>query len=230
MFRNMLVGISGATCSGKTTLSHLLGKLFHNSRVYRQDDFYYADDDPHHIRDKKTGFINWEIPTAFNMEKLVRELETNGDIKEQHRFPNLRTNWQAHEVFDSDLSFDENFLNQVEQLKEAPLVFVEGILVLNDRKINSLCDIRIFIELDKETCWQRRRNRTYDPQDQIGYFEGLAWPYYLHNLGHLRTIESHVQYLDGARSFQANFCAILNLLCQNMTTQLPPTYGQSLEK
>jgi hypothetical protein len=27
-----------------------MGKLFYNSRVFRQDDFYYADDDPHHIR------------------------------------------------------------------------------------------------------------------------------------------------------------------------------------
>ena len=44
------VGISGATCSGKTTLSYLMGKFFYNSRVYRQDDFYYDEDDPRHVR------------------------------------------------------------------------------------------------------------------------------------------------------------------------------------
>jgi len=171
MFRNMLVGISGATCSGKTSLSQLLGKLFYNSRVYRQDDFYYATDDPHHVRDKETGFINWEIPTAFNMEKLMEELEKALDVGKQEQLTSLKTDWEAGQVFHSDLSFQEDFLAQVEDVRKASLVFVEGILVLNDMKINNLCDVRIFIELDKETCWHRRRNRTYDPQDQIGYFE-----------------------------------------------------------
>lgn len=221
----MLVGISGATCSGKTTLSHLMGKLFYNSRIYKQDDFYYAEDDPHHIRDDKTGFINWELPTAFNMEKLVRELENNTDSKKQERLPHLRTNWQVGEVFESNpgLSFHEDFLSQVEDLRRTSLVFVEGILVLNDVKINNLCDIRFFIELDKETCWERRRNRTYDPEDQIGYFEGLAWPYYLHNLNLLRALESQVIYMDGAESMEANFCRILNAICQRMIgDQEPP--------
>jgi hypothetical protein len=34
-----------------------MGKLFYNSRVFRQDDFYYADDDPHHIR--SVSWIQW---------------------------------------------------------------------------------------------------------------------------------------------------------------------------
>jgi uridine kinase len=79
-------------------------------------------------RDGKTGFINWEIPSAFNMEKLVRELENNVDLKKLDHFPNLRIDWEASEVFDSDLSFHEDFLAQVEDLRKASLVFVEGIL------------------------------------------------------------------------------------------------------
>jgi hypothetical protein len=34
-------------------------------------------------RDKKTGFINWELPSAFNMEKLLQELEKRPDLKHQ---------------------------------------------------------------------------------------------------------------------------------------------------
>lgn len=76
-------------------------------------------------------------------------------------------------------------------------------------------------ELDKETCWHRRRNRTYDPEDQIGYFEGLAWPYYLHNLRNLRAIETPIQYMNGAQSLEANFCQILNVISQKMTNTSP---------
>ena len=80
------------------------------------------------FRDEKTGFINWELPTAFNMEKLVKELENNTDLKKQDRLPNLKTNWQISEVFESKLSFHDDFLAQVEDLRKASLVFVEGIL------------------------------------------------------------------------------------------------------
>jgi nicotinamide/nicotinate riboside kinase len=76
------------------------------------------------------------------------------------------------------------------------------------------------VELDKETCWERRRNRTYDPEDQIGYFEGLAWPYYVHNLKLLRELESQILYMNGADSMEANFCQILNTICHRLT--LPP--------
>lgn len=76
--------------------------------------------------------------------------------------------------------------------------------------------VLLFLELDKETCWERRRNRTYDPEDQIGYFEGLAWPYYLHNLSLLRGLESQITFMNGADSMEANFCRILNIICQKL--------------
>ena len=83
------------------------------------------------------------------------------------------------------------------------------------------CTIFCLLELDKETCWHRRRNRTYDPEDQIGYFEGLAWPYYLHNLSLLRGFESQIHYMNGSDSMEANFCQILNTICQRMVGPPP---------
>jgi uridine kinase len=79
-------------------------------------------------RDEKTGFINWELPTAFDMEKLVKELGNNTDLKKHDMMPHLKTNWQVGEVFEAKLAFHEDFLRQVEDLRKASLVFVEGIL------------------------------------------------------------------------------------------------------
>ena len=76
------------------------------------------------------------------------------------------------------------------------------------------CTIFCLLELDKETCWHRRHNR-------IGYFEGLAWPYYLHNLSLLRGFESQIHYMNGSDSMEANFCQILNTICQRMVGPPP---------
>jgi hypothetical protein len=53
--------------------------------------------------------------------------------------------------------------------------------------------------------------------------QGLAWPYYLQNLNQLRSLQSPIQYMDGAQSLQANFCTILNIICQRMLLEQPPT-------
>lgn len=40
----VIVGISGASSSGKTTLARLLRDIFPNSFVVHQDDFYKPED------------------------------------------------------------------------------------------------------------------------------------------------------------------------------------------
>ena len=88
--------------------------------------------------------------------------------------------------------------------------------VLNDPRVADLCDYQIFIELDRETCWDRRRHRTYDPEDQIGYFDAFMWPWYLKNLENLKSAGRPIFYLDGKDSIQENTCHILNHLFKNL--------------
>jgi hypothetical protein len=49
--------------------------------------------------------------------------------------PGLKTNWEVGDVFESDLAFHEDFLAQVEDLRKASLVFVEGILGMRGRLV-----------------------------------------------------------------------------------------------
>ena len=46
--------------------------------------------------------------------------------------PGVKTNWEVGDVFESDLAFHEDFLAQVEDLRKASLVFVEGILGMRE--------------------------------------------------------------------------------------------------
>ena len=65
---------SGATCSGKTSLASLLEKVFPRASVVNLDKYYYEEDSPHHVRDHKTKFINWEVLEAFNMNQMHRDI------------------------------------------------------------------------------------------------------------------------------------------------------------
>ena len=65
---------SGATCSGKTSLASLLEKVFPRVSVVNLDKYYYEEDSPHHVRDHKTKFINWEVLEAFNMNQMHRDI------------------------------------------------------------------------------------------------------------------------------------------------------------
>ncbi|WAQ98838.1 NRK1-like protein [Mya arenaria] len=55
-------------------------------------------------------------------------------------------------------------------------VFIEGFSIFGWRPLSSLFDLKYFLMVDKETCWNRRQYRDYDPPDVPGYFEQYVWP------------------------------------------------------
>ena len=68
----LIVGISGATCSGKTTLANALHKVIPNSIALNQDQYYWNDDSENHILAEGIKYINWELVSAFDNEKLPK--------------------------------------------------------------------------------------------------------------------------------------------------------------
>ncbi|KAL3084995.1 hypothetical protein niasHS_010064 [Heterodera schachtii] len=50
--------------------------------------------------------------------------------------------------------------------------------MLTDLDAIRWADCTVFLTIDKESCRQRRVLRTYDPPDEIGYFDQVVWPAY----------------------------------------------------
>ena len=72
----LTVGLSGATCSGKTSVASMLERLFTRCVVINQDKYYHEDESDKHVRDTATNMINWEVMESFNMEQMHKDINT----------------------------------------------------------------------------------------------------------------------------------------------------------
>jgi len=246
----LVIGISGTTCSGKTTLAknlaRILGKTANVDTLYlNQDQFYWDDKDEgecaNHVKvqdgllPNADGWINWELSSAFNNKGLldqVQKYESDqqaallnanrqinpgsvikpGEIK-NHAEKLMRSSSEGFEGFSKELErFCTGKSLKIGSPAHPPIdrvIFLDGILLFNHSGIAEACDVKFFIELTKEVCWERRQQRSYDPPDPEGYFEKVVWPYYIRNRKEVEEKVSDVQYLSGSDTLESNFMHIL---------------------
>ncbi|XP_015781482.1 nicotinamide riboside kinase 1-like [Tetranychus urticae] len=179
MTKVTIVGISGVTNGGKTTLSTKIIEKFPNSILIRQDDYFREEDDPNHIWiTLKSGrkHQNWESLNAVNWDKLKSQV-------------NLTL---------SELSNTSN-----------PLLIIEGHLIFNYRNFPFKFDLKFFFTLPKEECFRRRLDRNYVPADPPGYFDEIVWPMYLKNKEGMGKSTHDIIYIKGTDDTQQIFNDVL---------------------
>lgn len=85
MERWIVIGLSGVTSSGKTTLAKSLHQHFKNQlghelqagielnrvELVNQDSYFRSVDDPNHQKVHKLNHLNWEILESIDMNKMV---------------------------------------------------------------------------------------------------------------------------------------------------------------
>ncbi|XP_050545850.1 nicotinamide riboside kinase 1 isoform X1 [Daktulosphaira vitifoliae] len=92
------------------------------------------------------------------------------------------------------------------------LIILEGILLLDDARIVKFADLKFFIIMDKETCWNRRCKRQYLPPEPDGYFENYAWPQYEKHLTKVKENNSDVIFLNGTDSLEHNVAIVMDII------------------
>ncbi|XP_068143371.1 nicotinamide riboside kinase 1 [Drosophila tropicalis] len=85
----LVIGISGVTCGGKTTLAHglhdyfkgLCGAPLWNTpytigevQLISQDDYFLPVEDRRHKRNEKLNVINFELLTSLDMKKMLNDI------------------------------------------------------------------------------------------------------------------------------------------------------------
>ncbi|CAF4956471.1 unnamed protein product [Pieris macdunnoughi] len=174
----IVIGISGVTCGGKTTLANRLRDALVPVYVFHQDKYFLPDDSPKHVRCPGVEHNNYDILSALDMDKM------HDDV-----LRTLRGETRAHAV---DLERAEGKWG----VPGKSFLILEGFTVLNHRPLNELCHLRYYFVLEYGECASRRALRLYDPPDTAGYFEQCVWPEHLRFKAQIEK-DSRVKMLDG---------------------------------
>jgi uridine kinase len=144
MAQSMIIGISGGTGSGKTTVAQkIIASIGESSAVYLQQDSYYRNlgDMPLDQRQR----VNFDHPDAFDGELMLRHLEA---LRAGKSIDRPIYNFVAHSRKKETIRVDP-----------LPVVIVEGILVFFDAAMRSLMDLKIFVDTDADIRLIRRLER-----------------------------------------------------------------------
>ena len=136
----MAIGIAGGTGSGKTTITRLLSERFGKDvSVIYYDNYYKAHDD---LTYDERAKINYDCPDAFDTELFLE------DIAKLKRGEDVLCPVHDYTV--------HNRSNRTLLIKSAPVILLEGILLLSDERIRDLLDIKIFVDTDADVRILRR--------------------------------------------------------------------------
>lgn len=138
-----IVGIAGGTGSGKTALTQALLSRFAGRVAVVYHDNYYKRHDA--LEYDERARLNYDAPEAFDNELMIEHL-------------NLLIDGHAIDSPVYDYA-DHNRSAQTVHVEPAPLVLVEGILLLHDPAVRGLCDIKIFVDTDADVRILRRVKR-----------------------------------------------------------------------
>lgn len=144
MEKPLVIAVAGGSSSGKTTVVNKITKnLPHYDIVVIKHDDYYKDQSEMTIEERRK--VNYDHPFALDNDLFFKHLM-------------LLLN---HEQIEKP-TYD--FVNltrapEIEIVKSAKIIILEGILVLEDARIRDLADIKIFVEADDDLRFIRRMKR-----------------------------------------------------------------------
>lgn len=144
MSQPIILGVAGGSGSGKTTIVREIVQALGPDRIsVIHHDSYYCDRSSVPAEERES--LNYDHPDALETRLLVRHLEE------------LRAG-RAVEVPVYDFSTHTR-TERVEHVQPCPIVIVEGILILAERALRELMDIRVFVRTDADLRVIRRIER-----------------------------------------------------------------------
>ncbi len=176
----IIIGISGASASGKSLLANtIVNELGSDQVVVISEDSYYKDhcDIPFEERAQ----INYDHPDSLDHDLLFTHLQQLQEGKTIH-VPIYNHSQHLRE-------------KETRTIGQHTIIVLEGILLFVDKHLRELMDIRIFMETALDICLIRRlkrdvkeRGRTLD--SVLKQYEDTVRPMYL------QFIEPSKRYAD----------------------------------
>ncbi len=131
----LVVGIAGGTGSGKTTVVRkIIEKLPKDEVAVLSQDSYYKDNS--HLPLEERQKINFDHPNALEFDLLAEHIKL------------LRKGKTINEPIYSYITCTRAEETKIIQPKD--VIIVEGILVLTNRQLRELFDIKVFVYADAD--------------------------------------------------------------------------------
>ena len=135
MQKTTIIGIAGGTGSGKTTVvKNIVNALPpHYVAVVPLDSYY---NDTSEMTEEERHAINFDHPDAFDWKLLAKHVKDlrNGIAIEQPTYSYLLC----------------NRLKETIHVEPKPVIIIEGIMTLLNKKLRDIMDLKIFVDTDPD--------------------------------------------------------------------------------
>ena len=142
--KGILIGIAGASGSGKTLVAQTIFDALGSEKVViMQEDSYYKD--LSHLPIEERAKINFDHPDAFDHDLLFEHLQRllAGEVIE-------------HPIYDYTIHSRKK---ETRRVGPHQIIIAEGILILAVPELRNLMDIKIYIDTPPDICLIRRLQR-----------------------------------------------------------------------
>ncbi len=140
----LIIGITGGTGSGKTTIVEEIKKEFIKSDIgFISQDSYYNDNGDLSFEEKNK--INFDHPEAVDFDLMINHLNL------------LKNGKNVNQPIYS--FFEHNRTEKTKLIKPKKIMVIEGLLILTNKKLRDLIDIKAFIDSKSDLRFNRRLNR-----------------------------------------------------------------------
>lgn len=137
----VVIGISGGSGSGKTTVAErLLERIGEEHTLLVKQDYYYKENS--HLSLEERSNLNYDCPSAFDTDLLVEQIDQliQGQAIDQPRYDYTVHNRKSERI----------------RIRPRNVVLIEGILILDDERLRDLMDIKVFVDADPDIRLIRR--------------------------------------------------------------------------
>jgi uridine kinase len=173
-----IIGISGGSGSGKTTIVRKISESIEDFVFIPQDNYYRSAE---YITNSNITEFNFDHPNAFDTDLIMQHLE---DLKDGKVIQMPQYDFVHHRRMDETI-----------EVKPKKVIIFEGIMVFYEKIIRDLMDLKIFVDTPDDIRFIRRLQRDVNERGRtqesvIKQYMDVVRP------GHFEFIEPTKSYAD----------------------------------